>query len=58
MLGEPRATKDAKYSQGEMNRRRTAVREALKEKGLEALVLIVPGNIRWLTDMGAGPGQS
>ena len=34
----------------ELERRRKAVRGAMKEKGLDALVFLVPGNIRWLTD--------
>ena len=43
-------TKPVKASAGELERRRKAIREAMKEKKLDVLILVVPGNIRWLTD--------
>lgn len=42
----------------ELERRRKAVREAMKEKGLDVLVLLVPGNIRWLTDRASFDGSA
>jgi ectoine hydrolase len=42
----------------ELERRRKAVREAMKEKKLDVLILIVPGNIRWLTDAAPQGGSA
>ncbi len=46
-----KATKDVKMSPAEMERRRKAVRSAMKEKGLDILLVRVPGNVQWLTNM-------
>ena len=58
-IDEPKSTKEIKVSQAELERRRKAVRDAMKAKGLDVLLLTVTGNIRWLTNTvpSAGGGQ-
>jgi len=50
-VDEPKVTKELKVSQDELDRRRKAVRDAMKTKGLDVLLVIIPGCIRWLTNM-------
>ena len=58
MASQVKATKEVKVSDGELERRRKAVREAMKEKGLDFLILVIPGNIRWLTGLAPFPGSA
>jgi hypothetical protein len=51
-------TKLRRVSTNELERRRNAVRAAMKDQSLDVLVLVLPGSIRWLTEIATSPGSA